>query len=126
MDKITPESRLKNAKTANSFHPFFCNIKRVRKTAWDTPEYLSDEDWALAEAACLVAASDDLLALVYQSDANSEAFFWRLIGWPEGRCYMRSAEYARATGWPALAGHELKKLAAVTRARKGNLTSSSA
>lgn len=87
-------------------HPFFCHNKRCRKTAWDTPEYLTIEDWEQVgkyieylEANCKEAfdsvlyfrPSTRLVPLPEDYEERDFAFFNRIIGWPEGQRYYKNA-----------------------------------
>lgn len=90
------------ARARKSAHPFYCTRKGCRKNLTDTPEYLSDADWALARA--LVAALetvdrksfDALLDSRGNDHANAYAFFYRICGWPEGlRYYVDGSDVVR-------------------------------
>lgn len=91
--------------------PFFCPIKQIRKSAWSTPEYLSDSDWALARAVGGAKSVQEFHNLVFATDANSEAFFWRIAGWPEGLHYMRSLAFAEGV-WPHFSTNEMQMVRA--------------
>jgi len=83
-------------------HPFFCDEKGVRKSAWETPECLSAEDWSLIAELREASTIEGLRAIIYRDSETSDAFYCRLIGWPEGLRYMRDDVYSQTTGWPAL------------------------
>lgn len=83
-------------------HPFFCRAKSVAKSAWDTPEYLSEADWQLARDALAAATPEALHALLYAESARAEAFFYRVIGWSEGLRYMSELDFVQSTGWAGL------------------------
>lgn len=70
-------------------HPFFCTKKGCRKSAWETPEYLSEQDWAIAEAALGFFRANDQAgfdALISDREV-ARAYFHRIVGWPEGLSY---------------------------------------
>ncbi|ABM97100.1 hypothetical protein [Methylibium petroleiphilum] len=86
--------------TKKTEHPFFCVKKLVRKSAWETPEYLSARDLELARRLVDVSSYDEFASIVYERRltaetrvGNDEAFFYRIVGWPEGMSYMRNAAY---------------------------------
>lgn len=108
MTQTVETSKPKTATKAKQ-SPFFCYKKNVRKTAYRTPEYMSTEDWLLLEKVLNSSGHFDLLELVFCNESASEAFFYRIIGWPEGRHYMRDADYARYA-LEGLKRHEWPKL----------------
>ena len=73
-------------------HPFFCEKKRCRKTAWDTPEYLSEGDWDLVQGVvdALLSKDRSRFDAIIKSREAAEAFFYRVCGWPEGLNYYWS------------------------------------
>ncbi len=82
-------------------HPFFCVVKKIRKTAWDTPEYLTELDRALIARLVTVKTADEFCDVVYELSTpkidrvgHDAGFFYRIVGWPEGRAYLQNAEYA--------------------------------
>lgn len=85
-------------------HPFFCEKKKCRKTAWDTPEYLTVEDWETLKKVVAIIKSGDAMAFYrfVVKDANSKAFFYRGIGWPEGFSYCKNLNYCTQTAFVAL------------------------
>ena len=83
-------------------HPFFCEGKGCRKSAWETPDCLSAADWSLIREIRHASTSETFTKIVYRDSKTTDAFFNRVIGWPEGEHYMRDEGYALATGWPAL------------------------
>lgn len=88
---------------AKDDHPFFCRKKQCRKTAWETPEYLTAADLKLLEELDGVGSEGRFHDVVFSSAARAEGFFYRVIGWPEGLSYMRgSLQYREQTGWPAV------------------------
>lgn len=87
--------------------PFFCPKKQIRKSAWSTPECLSESDWALARSLAKKTSAKEFHDLAFATEANSEAFFWRIAGWPEGRHYMRSISYAE-NAWPHFSTNEIQ------------------
>lgn len=83
-------------------HPFFCHQKSCRKTAWNTPEYLSQSDRDLVAQLSQVTDAEQFADIVFEFGVepiarknHDEAFFWRIVGWPEGRHYMRNEEYRK-------------------------------
>lgn len=92
--------------------PFYCYKRMCRKTAWDTPEYMTPEDWATLKRFRDVIVSKNLDA--FMSLANNReawsAFFNRMVGWPEGRVYCQDWEYARRTFLPSVGNHMLPKI----------------
>lgn len=102
---------------APAAHPFFCHVKGVRKSAWATPEYLSAADWQLAREALAAATPEDLHALLYTEPARAEVFFYRVVGWAEGRHYMRDIGFVRASGWAGLQRHAFPRLREALAAR---------
>lgn len=100
-------------------HPFYCAKKGLRKTAWDTPEYLSQRDWELAREVAAVKSGEALAALVYSTPERTDAYFNRIVGWPEGRTYMRSADFVNDTAWPGFQRHQRPQLLAAIAARNG-------
>ena len=81
-------------------HPFFCNKKNCRKTAWDTPEYMSEEDWAFLERAYDIMLKKDYTAFLWLGFENPDMWrnlFNHMLGWPEGMVYCREIEYLKKT-----------------------------
>lgn len=89
--------------------PFYCGIKGCRKSAWETPEHMSEGDWTLLARLRDVTTAAEFCAMVFESRVSAESCFWRILGWPEGMAYMRDETYAEETGWPALTNHGLKR-----------------
>lgn len=86
--------------TVKAEHPFFCAKKMVRKSAWSTPEYLSASDRELARRLVDAHSYDAFASIVYERGLSAaerlghdEAYFYRIVGWPEGRSYMRDPAY---------------------------------
>jgi hypothetical protein len=93
-------------------HPFYCEKKKCRKTAWDTPEYLTDLDLETIKQLIFILQNNDADAfydLISDKDI-SEGLFNRILGWPEGMTYCRNKEYLRQTAIPGLIKHTLPKL----------------
>lgn len=93
-------------------HPFYCYKKKCRKTAWDTPEYLTPKDWEfLEQVVAAVSAGTEgsegkVLRVLFgnKTDFHAESsidrdFFNRVIGWPEGWNYCQDTPYFEATGF---------------------------
>ena len=85
--------------------PFYCPVKRCRKSAWETPEHLLPSDLKLLAELSLVETVDQFTAVVYETEVpqakrkgHREAYFWRICGWPEGLHYMQDSEFA-ASAW---------------------------
>ncbi len=70
-------------------HPFFCTIKGVRKTAIETPEYLTPEDWSLLAGIVAALEANDRAKFdqLIEAGQSRYGFFYRIIGWPEGLGY---------------------------------------
>jgi len=109
-------------------HPFYDVKKGCRKTAWDTPEHLTQADWAFALLMIAMLSDGDFenvyAAIMDRSHhALTRAFFNRVIGWPEGLVYCRKHEYCIKTAFPGIVKHQLPKLkAAMTEHRAGPST----
>jgi hypothetical protein len=93
-------------------HQFFCTKKRIRKTAWDTPEYLTDDDWALSRKILTAKTGLDFTVAILEAFKNrtAEGFFNRVLGWPEGFHYCRSTSFIENSVWPGFVQHERDKL----------------
>ena len=93
-------------------HPFFCHKHHTRKTAWDTPEYLTDADWALAHKMVSVTNGLDYAVSIFEAFENgtAEGYFNRVLGWPEGFHYCRSVSFIEHGAWPGFLQHERDKL----------------
>lgn len=115
--------------TKEKFHPFFSYNRNCRKTAWETPEYLTllDYDYIqdvipLLEANKIEELRDYMFPTIFDGDIDSrrtrqeqtEDFFNRVIGWPEGHSYCPYIDplcedlkktYWYLTGFGAIRGH---------------------
>lgn len=94
-------------------HPFFCFEKNTRKTAWDTPKYLIEQDWAfIAKLIPVLEGGSEVeaWALIWDSFPRAEDFFNRVIGWPEGCTYCRDKSYFCKCGLPMIIKNKLPKL----------------
>ena len=78
---------------------FYCKKKHCRKTAWGTPEYLSEEDWRSLALIVAIIESGDVAML---SQFLTDDFFNKMIGWPEGIVYCADYKYLRMTGMMCL------------------------
>jgi hypothetical protein len=99
-------------KNTKNYHPFYCMVKGCRKSAWETPEHMAATDWKLAEQVVKCKTVEAFLELL-DSDEKKESFYWRIIGWPEGKGYMHNWQdrtYAERTGWPCIVKHEIPKI----------------
>ncbi len=105
-------------------HPdssFYCGAKRCRKTAWDTPEYLDDDDWRLAAAVVAELESgtaQGFFDAVWGHPDRGVRFFHQTLGWPEGGTYCRYKDYVMKTAFPGLRRHDLPKLRKALSERK--------
>jgi len=94
-------------------HPFYCHKTNQRKSAWNTPGYLTNTDWHLVEK--LIDASVDeekFLDFICDWLTGDErlAIFYRILGRPEGNTYCCNPEYVVNTFYPGFLKHELAKL----------------
>ena len=91
----------KQTTTKRDEHPFFCRKKQCRKTAWQTPEYLTEQDWLTLKKVIDIITSGDLGAFCcfVSNTKGSSDFFYRVIGWPEGYRYCQSYSYCEKTGF---------------------------
>lgn len=99
-------------------HPFYCHKKNCRKTVWETPEYLSKEDWDFAKEVVkyLSMKSDEGRTKLYdflwdrKNLKLTKDFFNHTIGWPEGFVYCQDSVYFGVTAYPGWLIHTLEKL----------------
>lgn len=91
-------------------HPFYCEKKRCRKSAWQTPEHLTQMDLETLRLLKGVDSEEAFHAVVYGSQARAEGFFYRVIGWPEGLRYMRGSEAYRQSMWGSVRSNILRAL----------------
>lgn len=94
-------------------HPFYCKLKQCRKTAWDTPEYITGVDKMFMRQVVVLLAKDDadgLYSLFQSNRKASKDFFCRVIGWPEGYSYCQRIEYVRVTALRILKKNDLPRL----------------
>lgn len=93
-------------------HPFFDYEANCRKSAWDTPRHLSEADWQIAQE--LLSASDtesDFLDyLLRLGSEEMEALFYRVLGHPEAKHYIKSHEWVLQTYYPGFVRHTREKL----------------
>ena len=89
--------------------PFFCYRKMCRKTAWDTPEYMSKEDWDFLQQVYDILLKKDVGAFIaLQSDPIKwKALFNRMLGWPEGDGYCLKYDYVVKAFMPGVGKHML-------------------
>jgi hypothetical protein len=76
---------------------FYCEKKKCRKTAWDTPEYLTEDDWAfLIKMIGWLKSNnaDKIYEAIFNDRTNAKNFFYRVIGWPEGYSYCGGSGFA--------------------------------
>ena len=94
-------------------HPFFCHKKGCRKSAWETPEYMSEEDWTFLEKVIKLVEEKDSLHFSYLYHDEPELlnnFFNHAIGWPEGWNYCHKIEFVENTAMPGMTRHNIPKL----------------
>jgi len=94
-------------------HPFYCEKKQCRKTAWDTPEYLTDVDRMMIRQVVVLLNQDDadgLYSLFQSNRVASKDFFNRVIGWPEGKVYCENLRYVQLTAFRGLKRFDLPRL----------------
>lgn len=96
---------------------FYCGSKQCRKSAWDTPEYLTTNDWLFCGKVIEVLESGtghDLFSLLYGRSCCNQwdisAFFNRVVGWPEGARYCQKESYVVTTAFDSLKQHSLSRL----------------
>lgn len=96
-------------------HPFYCKKKNCHKTAWNTPEYLTPEDWKYVEYILNIFENGNYLRIynAFYSDGQTikqtKTFFYRIIGWPEGYVYCHDINYLKGLGGSCLK-HDLPLL----------------
>ena len=112
-EQITHESGL-FMRGDNADHPFFCWKKRCRKTAWDTPEYLTNNDWVITQELASVTTGAEYAEVINAAynNGSAEALFYRVFGWPEGFHYCKSDSFLIGPAWSGFKQHELEKLQA--------------
>lgn len=103
---------------------FYCTEKQCQKTAWDTPEYLTENDWAFLERAIVFLENVDKSGLYFafkSNPADARSFFHSAIGWPEGLSYCSSPSYFEATGFRCLVRYLSDLKSALVNHRRGQL-----
>jgi hypothetical protein len=98
---------------ATKFHPFYDEIKHCRKTAWNTPEHLTEQDIETIKKLVPILQANDLekfYDLVTANTPQTEGLFYRILGWPEGLNYCHSYMYCEYTALPGMIRHNLPKL----------------
>ncbi len=93
-------------------HPFFCTKKQIRKTAYDTPEYLTAQDIDTLDKLVGILERHDVGAFheLARDPERKEGLFYRILGWPEGLSYCYDYRYCEITAIKGLIQHELGKL----------------
>lgn len=102
---------------------FYCAKKQCRKTAWDTPEYLTEEDWEYAEKVLKVldkGTADKLYDVLWKDEKLAKRFFNQTMGWPEGYVYCQDHDYVKRTAFGCLKGKSGEKLKAAVEKRKAS------
>jgi hypothetical protein len=93
---------------------FYCKKKGCRKSAWETPEHLTSEDRGLVSGAVksIKAGLDPFAAFLEDLPKEKyDAFFDRVIGWPEGKTYWRNVSpTGKGFYYTAIVKHNLPKL----------------
>jgi hypothetical protein len=102
-------------KTKKTEHPFYCDKKKCRKTAWGTPEYLTEDDWkAVKEFVDIAETKDADKAFNFiwnlKNLKDTQSFFNRVLGWPEGYTYCQSKSFWEKTAFPGIVKHNLDDL----------------
>jgi hypothetical protein len=92
--------------------PFYCYKKMCRKTAWDTPEYMAEQDWVTLRKFRNIIAAKNLESFMVLQDDQTEwnSFFYHMVGWPEGRTYCQDWDYARKTFLAGVSNHMLPQI----------------
>ncbi len=102
-----------------AYHPFYCYKKKCRKTAWETPEYLTEYDWILlAKLIVALEANDKKMfdSILYPrykrkvKEDNDYIFFNRIVGWVEGKVYYRQMFSDNHTYFNGFVKRDLPKL----------------
>lgn len=91
---------------------FYCAKKLCRKSAWETPEYLSEEDWEFLRKIVKVLESgtaDEFYELLWSSSPLGHRFLNHTMGWPEGVVYCGDRKYTVVTAFPSIIRHDLVK-----------------
>lgn len=96
-------------------HPFFCKKKQCRKTAWVTPEYMSQNDWLFLKQIIDILENGTAIQLYdllwdKQNQTLTKNFFNHTIGWPEGHTYCLEESYVVKTAFAGLKTHDLPLL----------------
>ncbi len=101
--------------------PFYCYKKMCRKTAWDTPEYMTEQDWVTLRKFRDIIASKNLEAFMALLDDRTgwKNFFNHMVGWPEGEVYCQDWDYARRTFLANASNHMLPKIDKALAAKRG-------
>jgi len=88
----------------NEDHPFYCHKKNRLKTACDTPEYLTNQDWSNLKRVIKILQNNDAEALNFfvKNNINAVHFFDRIVGWPEGYIYCFEFSFCEKTGLQAI------------------------
>jgi hypothetical protein len=108
-------------------HPFYCDKKHCQKSAWDTPEYLSEGDWSVAEAMIAALEAGDEARFHDLVTREQEAVFYRIVAWPEGRnYYCYGSEVYRGNCFLGFVARDLPRLKTAVAARHGELFASAA
>ncbi len=102
-------------------HPFFCFKTNRRKTAWDTPEYLTPDDWQFLKQfirniklAIRLCDSNIIWEFfwLHKTPQLVQNFFNHTLGWPEGYQYCHDLAYLEKSAIPGWIRHDLTRLKA--------------
>jgi hypothetical protein len=102
-------------KSAKEVPEWICPNRGIVKTAWDTPEYLSDADWQFAQKVVDLCNVDDAAGLFALFDSDRQLkrnFFVKTIGYIEGKHYSAEYEWFLWTFFPGLKQHTVPRLQA--------------
>lgn len=100
---------------------FYCYKTNQRKSAWNTPEYLSKEDWDFLRKVARVLKNwkpEKLYNLLWSNPLLVRPFFNHTLGWPEGWVYCQDSDYCKLTAFPGLKRHNLPKMEEALLKRK--------
>lgn len=112
----------KSLTKAQKNHPFYCFKRGCRKSAWETPEYLTEADWDFTRKVVEILKSgtpDDLYEALRSDAGQARRFFDVILGWPEGFSYCLERSYVEKTAFEGMRRHELDKLEMALDVRGG-------
>ena len=106
--------------TRNSTPEWICPKRHIVKTAWTTPEYLSDADWAFAQKVVdlvQAGAAQELHDLFRMNKELKRNFFVHTIGYIEGWSYSSEFNWLSMTLVGSLQRYTVPKLLTALAAR---------